>query len=390
MPSHLAKRTDSYMRSCSLYKIPHSLSHKEPSYHLCRVILAFWSLFATPSGTLGLGKRDIHSRHIELTPPLTNETTFTLERLTSLILYPWDWCRYHQLTPMEYRKVTQTDEYAVLWSWYATLTHLCCLYTVPYAICDVSIVTVPVWGQGVCSSVIRGAFVIALEWIMVGRSSCHHHWLFWDLNAWLDACKSCILTTNPQLLRWIYVEYKQKEKRCSFQTALCLQSIEWWKSLNFSEPPTQSDHMTPTQSEHLAPHSIWTHGPLNLITWPQLNLITWPHSIRSHDSYKYKIECSDRVSHDSSVGKMNPTVSPLCGPGSIPGHEKVFQGIFLADHHLPTRPEPAWRKMAQSPFNGTIKFVEIEEEAVSLTMDRRRLEDWFWPKIIYKIDGLLW
>jgi len=260
MPSHLAKRTDSYMRSCSLYKIPHSLSHKEPSYHLCRVILAFWSLFATPSGTLGLGKRDIHSRHIELTPPLTNETTFTLERLTSLILYPWDWCRYHQLTPMEYRKVTQTDEHAVLWSWYATLTHLCCLYTVPYAICDVSIVTVPVWGQGVCSSVIRGAFVIALEWIMVGRSSCHHHWLFWDLNAWLDACKSCILTTNPQLLRWIYVEYKQKEKRCSFQTALCLQSIEWWKSLNFSEPPTQSDHMTPTQSEHLAP-SIWSHDP---------------------------------------------------------------------------------------------------------------------------------
>ena len=33
--------------------------------------------------------------------------------------------------------------------------------------------------------------------------------------------------------------------------------------------------------------------------------------------------------HDSSVGKwMNLTVCPPCGPGSIPGHGGVFQGIF--------------------------------------------------------------
>jgi len=33
----------------------------------------------------------------------------------------------------------------------------------------------------------------------------------------------------------------------------------------------------------------------------------------------------------------------------------------LADHILPTRPEPALQKMAQSPLNGTTKLVEIEE-----------------------------
>jgi len=32
------------------------------------------------------------------------------------------------------------------------------------------------------------------------------------------------------------------------------------------------------------------------------------------------------VSHDSSVGKL--TVCPPRGPGSIPSHDGVFQGIF--------------------------------------------------------------
>ena len=41
---------------------------------------------------------------------------------------------------------------------------------------------------------------------------------------------------------------------------------------------------------------------------------------------------------------------------------------------LPTRPEPAWQKMAQSPLNDTTQPVDIEEEGWSPTMDRR------WPK----------
>ena len=34
----------------------------------------------------------------------------------------------------------------------------------------------------------------------------------------------------------------------------------------------------------------------------------------------------------------------------------------LADHTLPTRPEPAWQKMAQSPLNDTTQPVDSEEE----------------------------
>ena len=49
--------------------------------------------------------------------------------------------------------------------------------------------------------------------------------------------------------------------------------------------------------------------------------------------------------------------------GSIPSHgwsiSKVF---FLADHTLPTRSEPVWQKMVQSPLNGTSQIVDVEEE----------------------------
>jgi len=34
--------------------------------------------------------------------------------------------------------------------------------------------------------------------------------------------------------------------------------------------------------------------------------------------------------------------------------------FFLADHTPPTRPEPAWQKMAQSPLNDSKQPVEIE------------------------------
>jgi len=73
--------------------------------------------------------------------------------------------------------------------------------------------------------------------------------------------------------------------------------------------------------------------------------------------------------HDSSVGeRMNLTVCPLHGPGSISSHGGVFQGIFpSADQSLPTRPEPAWQKMAQSPLKDTTQLVDSKEE--SLTMD---------------------
>jgi len=72
---------------------------------------------------------------------------------------------------------------------------------------------------------------------------------------------------------------------------------------------------------------------------------------------------------------MYLTVCPLRGPGSIPCCDKVFQGIFpLADHILPTRPWPTWQKMAQSPFNDTIKPVDVEEKGQNSTIDRQWLK----------------
>jgi len=36
----------------------------------------------------------------------------------------------------------------------------------------------------------------------------------------------------------------------------------------------------------------------------------------------------------------------------------ISRDFFLADHILPTHPEPGWQKMAQFPLNGTTKPVE--------------------------------
>jgi len=44
--------------------------------------------------------------------------------------------------------------------------------------------------------------------------------------------------------------------------------------------------------------------------------------------------------------------------------------ISLADGTLPTHPEPAWQKMAQSPLNDTTQPVDIEEEGRNPTMVR--------------------
>jgi len=35
----------------------------------------------------------------------------------------------------------------------------------------------------------------------------------------------------------------------------------------------------------------------------------------------------------------------------------------VADHSLPTRPEPAWQKMAQSPLDDTTQPVDSERKA---------------------------
>jgi len=66
---------------------------------------------------------------------------------------------------------------------------------------------------------------------------------------------------------------------------------------------------------------------------------------------------------------MYLTVCPPCGPGSISGRGGIFRGIsLLAGCTLPTRPEPAWQKMAQSPLNDTMQPVDTAEEERSPTM----------------------
>jgi len=53
----------------------------------------------------------------------------------------------------------------------------------------------------------------------------------------------------------------------------------------------------------------------------------------------------------------------------------ISRYVSLADHTPPTRPEPAWQKMAESPLNGDTRPVDIEEEALSPTMDRQWLKE---------------
>jgi len=58
----------------------------------------------------------------------------------------------------------------------------------------------------------------------------------------------------------------------------------------------------------------------------------------------------------------------------LPALDKDFKRFSLADHVRPTRPEPAWEKMAQSFLNGTTRLMEIEEEGSSRTVNREWLE----------------
>jgi len=50
----------------------------------------------------------------------------------------------------------------------------------------------------------------------------------------------------------------------------------------------------------------------------------------------------------------------------------ISRDFSLADHTLPTRPEPAWQKMAQSPLNDTTQPVDNEEEGQSSTMKKKK------------------
>ena len=44
----------------------------------------------------------------------------------------------------------------------------------------------------------------------------------------------------------------------------------------------------------------------------------------------------------------------------FPAMVEYFEGLFLADHTLPTHSEPEWQKKAQSPLSGVTQPVEIE------------------------------
>ena len=93
-----------------------------------------------------------------------------------------------------------------------------------------------------------------------------------------------------------------------------------------------------------------------------------------HDSsvreWTYLTVCPLRgPGHDSSVGEWTYlTFCALRGQGSIPNHDRVFRGTFLANHTLQICTESwgswAWQKMAQSPLNDTTS-VDNEEEGPS-------------------------
>jgi len=59
---------------------------------------------------------------------------------------------------------------------------------------------------------------------------------------------------------------------------------------------------------------------------------------------------------------MYLTVCPHRGPGSIPSHGIVFQGIFPRLITLPIGLESVWQKMAHFPLNDTTQPVDIEKE----------------------------
>jgi len=70
---------------------------------------------------------------------------------------------------------------------------------------------------------------------------------------------------------------------------------------------------------------------------------------------------------------MHLTVCQPHGTDLIRGRSGMG-GFPLADHTLPTHPEPTLQKVAQSPLNGTTQPVDIEEEGQSPTTGRKWLK----------------
>jgi len=75
-----------------------------------------------------------------------------------------------------------------------------------------------------------------------------------------------------------------------------------------------------------------------------------------------------RAQWDSSLSSLWP------GFNSQP-RRSISRDFSLADHTLPTHPEPARQKIAQSPFNDTTQPVDSEEKGRSPTTDRRWLTE---------------
>jgi len=60
----------------------------------------------------------------------------------------------------------------------------------------------------------------------------------------------------------------------------------------------------------------------------------------------------------------------------------ISRDFSLADRTLPTRPEPVWQKMAQSPLKDTTQPVDSEEEGRSSTR-----KNMFYIQFIVSKDG---
>ena len=80
--------------------------------------------------------------------------------------------------------------------------------------------------------------------------------------------------------------------------------------------------------------------------------------------------CRESINHHDCSVLECISDCPLHGPGLIPGHDEVFQGIFPWLIAL-CRPIPSqfWEKMAQSPLDGATQPVGIQEEGLHSTMD---------------------
>ena len=56
----------------------------------------------------------------------------------------------------------------------------------------------------------------------------------------------------------------------------------------------------------------------------------------------------------------------------LPAVAKYFKGFSLADHTLPTHPQPTWQKTVQSPISSTTWLMEIKEEGLRPTKNLRQ------------------